>query len=98
MQLWRKMCTILTILLLLGVVLLNQFGSPVTHYMMERQVRDYLQERGYVQQDLLKVQTIYSREERNPYTVQVFFADAPNQPHYYVYDDNQKIQEIEKIG
>lgn len=47
MQLWRKLCTVLTIVLLLGVVLLNQFGSPLTHYAMERDVMEYLQTLGY---------------------------------------------------
>ena len=98
MQLWRKLCTVLTIVLLLGVVLLNQFGSPLTRYAMERDVMEYLQTLGYAQQDVQAMKAVYNKNDQNPYMVEVTFMDAPQQVHYYVYDDNRELQEIEKNG
>ena len=98
MQLWRKVCTVLTILLLLGVVLLNQFGSPLTCYAMEREVTEYLQMIGYAERDIQTVQAVYNRDEQRPYMVKVVFKEAPQQVFYYVYDSKRELQKIEKIG
>ena len=35
---WRKVCTVLTVVVLLAVILLSQFGSPLTRLQMKRQV------------------------------------------------------------
>lgn len=98
MQLWRKVCTVLTVLLLLGVVLLNQFGSPLTRYAMERDVSEYLQTIGYARRNIQSVQAVYNRDAQSPYMVEVIFTNAPQQCHYYVYDSKRELQEIEKIG
>lgn len=98
MQLWRKVCTFLTIVLLLGVVLLNQFGSPLTCYAMEREVKEYLLMTGYAERDIQTVQAVYNREAQRPYMVEVVFKDTPQQVLYYAYDSKRELQKIEKIG
>ena len=50
------------------------------------------------QQDVQVMKAVYNKNDQNPYMVEVTFMDAPQQVHYYVYDDNRELQEIEKIG
>ena len=94
---WRKACTVLTVVVLLAVILLSQFGSPLTRLQMKRQVAQYLQEQGYTVEQLAEVQTVYDKREQNEYLVKVVFADAPDTAHYYFYDENKQIQELEKL-
>ena len=94
---WRKACTVLTVVVLLAVILLSQFGSPLTRLQMKRQVAQYLQEQGYTVEQLAEVQTVYDKREQNEYLVKVVFADAPDQAHYYFYDEDKQIQELEKL-
>ena len=79
---WRKACTVLTVVVLLAVILLSQFGSPLTRLQMKRQVAQYLQEQGYTVEQLAEVQTVYDKREQNEYLVKVVFADAPDKAHY----------------
>ena len=95
---WRKVCTILAVVLLAVILLLNYFGSPLTRYQLERQVADYLQELGYQQEDLAELNSVYDRHARNKYMVKVVFADAPKAAHYYYYDEELELQEVEQIG
>ena len=94
---WRKACTVLTVVVLLAVILLSQFGSPLTRLQMKRQVAQYLQEQGYTVEQLAEVQTVYDKREQNEYLVKVVFADAPDKAHYYFYDEDKQIQELEKL-
>lgn len=95
---WRKACTVLTVILLAMVLLLNQFGSPLTSYHMEQQVTDYLQKQGYQQQDLASLKAVYNRNEQHKYMVEVIFTDAPDKVHAYYYDVENGIKELERIG
>ena len=61
---WRKACTVLTVVVLLAVILLSQFGSPLTRLQMKRQVAQYLQEQGYTVEQLAEVQTVYDKREQ----------------------------------
>lgn len=87
MHSWRKVCTIVSIVLLAVILLLNYFGSPLTRYQLEQQVADYLQEQGYQQEDLAELSSVYDRHARNKYMVKVVFTDAPEAVRYYYYDE-----------
>lgn len=65
---------------------------------MERQVFSYLQEQGYEKQDFSQVKAVYSPNEQHKYMVEVIFADAPQKVHYYFYDVENGIKELERIG
>ena len=97
-HIWRKLCTVTTILLLVAVLLLNQFGSPLACYMLERQVYSYLQAQGYGKADIADIRVIYNPEERYVYTAEVTFLDHAGYIRYYCYNSEQQIQALEKIG
>ena len=90
--LWRKICSIGTLLVLVGLFLMNVFGSPVTRYMMERDVTNLLMEHGYREEELLKVESVYRKDEQKKYTVRVIFQDKPETVYYYYYDINHVLQ------
>ncbi len=95
---WRQLCTIATIILIVLVLLLSQFGSPLAGYLMERQVYSHLQEQGYNEEDIADIRVIYSPNERYAYTAEVDFQDHGGYMRYYVYNNEHKLQELEKIG
>ena len=41
---------------------------------------------------------MYDRNGRNKYMVKVVYSDSPNEVHYYCYDGDQELQELEQIG
>lgn len=97
-HIWRQLCTITTIILLVAVLLLNQFGSPLACYMMERQVYSYLQAQGYGTEDIADIRIRYNPEERYVYTAEATFLDHGGYTRYYCYNGEQEIQILEKIG
>ncbi len=96
MGLWRKVCAVLTVLLLAAAVLLGCFGSPLARYSLEQDVRAYLAEAGYRAEDLTDLTVEYNRREQNKYVVRVIFADKPDAPRYYYCDDDLEIRELQR--
>ncbi len=94
---WRKIYTVVTIILLLMVLLLRQFGSPVVGYLMERQVYLYLQEQGYRNEDIADIHIIYDPERRHAYTAEAIFLDHGGYKQYYCYNEDKIVQSFEKI-
>lgn len=93
---WRRLCTIATVVLLILLLLLKQFGSPVVSYRMERQVYQYLQEQGYRSETIADVCVIYDPDNRHAYTAKVMFLDHGGYTRYYYYNNDQLIQGLEK--
>ena len=94
---WRRLCTIATVILLILLLLLKQFGSPVVSYRMERQVYQYLQEQGYRSEEIADIRVIYDPANRHVYTAKVVFLDHGEYTRYYYYNDDQLIQALKKI-
>ncbi len=95
---WRQLCTIATILVLVLIVLLNQFGSPLTGYLLERQVVQHLQMQGYSEEHFSDVRVIYNPSDRHTYTAEVIFQDHGGYARYYAYNSEHELQELERIG
>ncbi len=51
MHIWRKLCTVLSLVLLAGILFVSCFGSPLVRYQLERQVQTYLEAQGYQEED-----------------------------------------------
>ena len=98
MHSWRKICTVVSVLLLAAILLLNHFGSPVTRYQLERQVAVYLENQGYEQAEIAQLDSLYDKHGHHKYMVKVVFADAPEAAHYYYYNSELELQEVEQIG
>ncbi len=97
-HIWRQLCTVTTIILLVCILLLNQFGSPFAGFMMERQVYNYLQEHGYSEEAISDIRIIYTPKGRHVYTAEVTFQDHGGYKHHYIYNGNQEIQELDWAG
>lgn len=97
-NIWRQVCTIITIILLVLVVLLSQFGSPLAGLLMERQVYSLLQTQGYGAEDIAGIQILYNPGERHVYTAEVTFRDHGGYTHYYIYNGDQELQELERFS
>ena len=97
-HIWRQLCTVTMIIVLVAVLLLNQFGSPLVGYMMERHVYSYLQDQGYGREDIADIRVMYHPEERYAYTAEVTFLDHAGYVHQYYYNSERQIQIVEKIG
>lgn len=95
---WRKVCTGMTAIILVLVVYLSFFGSPVTAWYLERQVQQYLIETGLSEEDVLSVKAMYQKDKQTSYMVQVVFADEPEIVHYYYSNVDKEIQEMEHVG
>ena len=95
---WRKVCTVLSVLLLVTILLLNQFGSPLACYRLEKQVYSHLQAQGYQQEDIAEMKVYYDRNARNKYVAEVQFTSMPDRLYHYCYDSDQQIQETEQIS
>ena len=97
-HIWRQVCTIATIILLVLVVLLSQFGSPLAGLVMERQVYSLLQEQGYGDEDIQDIRIRYNPKERHVYTAEVVFQDHGGYMCYFMYNGNQELQELERLS
>ena len=95
---WRTLCTIVSVVLLVAVLLVNQFGSPLACYAMERQVYSHLESLGYTAKHISDIQVVYDADDRYPYTAQVTFADHGGYVRCYCYNSNREIQLLERIG
>ncbi len=95
---WRKVCTVLSVLLLSGILWLNLFGSPLAAYHLKQDVKENLAQQGYHIEELSQFDVMYDRDGRNKYMVKVVYSDSPNEVHYYCYDGDQELQELEQIG
>lgn len=95
---WRKVCTGMTAIILVLVVYLSFFGSPVTAWHLERQVQQHLMETGLSEADILSAKAMYQRDKQTSYMVQVVFAAEPEIVHYYYCNVNKEIQEMEHVS
>ncbi|MBQ2119414.1 MAG: DUF3139 domain-containing protein [Peptococcaceae bacterium] len=97
-HIWRQLCTVATIVLLVLILLVNQFGSPLAEILMERQVYQHLQQQGYDEEDIANIRVTYHPRERNVYVSEVFFPDHGGYVRYYIYNSDKEIQELERIS
>jgi hypothetical protein len=97
-HIWRQLCTVATIVLLVLILLVNQFGSPMAEILMERQVYQHLQQQGYGEEDIADIRVTYHPGERNVYISEVFFPDHGGYVRYYIYNSDKEIQELERIS
>lgn len=97
-HIWRQLCTVATIVLLVLILLVSQFGSPLAGILMERQVYQYLQQQGYGEEDIRDITVTYHPGERNVYISEVTFRDHGGYTRYYIYNSDKEIQEMERIS
>ena len=95
---WRKVCTGLTAIILVLIVCLGLFGSPLTAWHLERQVEQHLIATGLTEDDILSAKVVYQRDKQTGYVVQVVFAEEPEIVHYYFRNVDKEIQEMEHVG
>lgn len=95
---WRKVCTGLTAILFVLIVYLSLFGSPITAWMLERQVETHLLESGVEEADILSAEAVYQRDKQTSYVVQVVFTEEPEIVHYYYCNIDKEIQEMEYVN
>ena len=95
---WRKVCTGLSAIILVMVLYLSLFGSPLTAHYLERQVVQYLVETGINEENILSAKAVYQRDKQTSYVVQVVFADEPEIVHYYYSNVDKEIQEMEHVS
>ncbi len=95
---WRKVCTGMTAIILVLVVYLSLFGSPVTAWHLERQVQQHLIETGLSEEDILSAKAMYQRDKQTSYMVQVVFTAEPEIVHYYYCNVDKEIQEMEHVS
>lgn len=95
---WRKVCTGLTAIILVLIVSLGLFGSPLTAWHLERQVEQHLIATGLTEDDILSAKVVYQRDKQTGYVVQVVFAEEPEIVHYYFRNVDKEIQEMEHVG
>jgi len=95
---WRKVCTGLSAIILVMVLYLSLFGSPLTAHYLERQVVQYLVETGITEENILSAKAVYQRDKQTSYVVQVVFADEPEIVHYYYSNVDKEIQEMEHVS
>lgn len=95
---WRKVCTGIAGIIMIIMLYLSFWGSPITAWQLERQVERYLLETGLSQEDILSSKTVYQRDKQTNYIVQVIFVAEPEIVHYYYYNVDKEIQEMEYIS
>ncbi|MBQ2777688.1 MAG: DUF3139 domain-containing protein [Peptococcaceae bacterium] len=95
---WRKVCTGLSAIILVMVLYLSLFGSPLTAHYLESQVVQYLVETGITEENILSAKAVYQRDKQTSYVVQVVFADEPEIVHYYYSNVDKEIQEMEHVS
>ena len=97
-HIWRQLCTVATIVLLVLILLINQFGSPLAGILMERQVYLHLQQQGYGGEDIADIRVTYHPGQRNVYISEVSFLDHGGYMRYFIYNSDREIQELERIS
>jgi len=95
---WRKVCTGLSAIILVMVLYLSLFGSPLTAHYLKSQVVQYLVETGITEENILSAKAVYQRDKQTSYVVQVVFADEPEIVHYYYSNVDKEIQEMEHVS
>ena len=95
---WRKVCTGLTAVIMVLVLYLSLFGSPLAAWHLERQVQHHLIASGLTEEDILSAKTVYQRDKQTSYVVQVVFAEEPEIVHYYYCNVDKEIQEMEHVS
>lgn len=93
MPIWRKMCTVGTVLLLAIVLILNYYGSPLIHYQMRQQIETL----GFSSQDVAEAHVIYDRCNPHKYILQIVLCKNPDEIRSYYYDSEHELQELERI-
>lgn len=84
----RKICGILS-LIIIGLMLLSiLFGSPIAIYLTERGVTEYLLEQGIAEEEILSVKGHYLRkgDPNVKYYAEVKLADQPDEVLLFQYD------------
>ena len=95
---WRKVCTGVSVIILVLILFLNLFGSPIAARSLEQQVHKHLMDTGLTEEDILSAKAVYQRDKQTSYVVQVVFTAEPEIVHYYYRNVDDKIQEIEIVG
>lgn len=85
-------------LILVVVLYLGLFGSPLTAWHLERQVQEYLIASGLTEEDILSTKVSYQRDKQNSYVVQVVFTEEPEIVRYYYRNVDKEIQELERVS
>ena len=49
---WRKVCTGVSVIILVLILGLNLFGSPIASWHLEQQVREHLMSTGLTEEDI----------------------------------------------
>ena len=95
---WRKVCTGVSVIILVLFLGLNLFGSPIASWHLEQQVREHLMSTGLTEEDIFSAKTVYQRDKQTSYVVQVVFTAEPEIVHYYYSNVDNQIQEMESVG
>lgn len=84
----RKLCGILSLLIVSIMLLSSFFGSPIAIYLTERGVVSYLLEQGIDEADILSVQGHYVRkaDPSSKYYAEVKLAEKPDEVLIFQYD------------
>ncbi len=95
---WRKVCTGLSVIILVLILGLNLFGSPIAAQALEQQVYDHLIASGLSEEDIFSTKVVYQRDKQTSYVVQVVFTAEPEIVHYYYSNVDNQIQEMESVS
>ena len=95
---WRKVCTGVSVIILILILGLNLFGSPIASWHLEQQVREHLISTDMAEEDILSAKTVYQRDKQTSYMVQIVFTAEPEIVHYYYSNVDNQIQEMEFVG
>ena len=95
---WRKVCTGLTVMILIAVLGISLFGSPATSWYLEHQVKQHLLADGLAEADILSTKATFQKGEQINYVIQVVFASEPEIVRYYYCNMDKEIQEMEHVS
>ena len=95
---WRKVCTGVSVIILVLILCLNLFGSPIASWSLEQQVREHLISTGLTEEDIFSTKAVYQRDKQTSYIVQVVFTAEPEIVHYYYSNVDNQIQEMESVS
>lgn len=84
----RKVCGILSLIIIALMLLSSVVGSPIAIYLTERGVKAYLVEQGIDEADILSVQGHYSRKSdpNVKYYAEVTLSGQPEEVLVFQYD------------
>ena len=95
---WRKVCTGVSVIILVLILYLDLFGSPIASWHLEQQVREHLIGTGLTEEDIFSTKAVYQRDKQTSYVVQVVFTAEPEIVHYYYSNVDNQIQEMEFVS